>query len=671
MFDWHQRLETLPSAPGIYIMKDAEGHILYIGKARDLRRRVRQYFQESGDPRPFVRQLPDLLADIDILLTGSEKEALLLEASMIREHQPRFNILLKEERRYLYLCIDHSREYPKLEVVRRSARLPQKHPQETLFGPYLSGYAVRQTKSLIDQWFRLRSCEDREFRNRARPCLEYQIKRCDAPCCLPVSTEDYAAHIAAVSLFLEGKHLELERELQTRMWQAAECQKYEDAARYRDQINAIKQMISEREQWHTRDLLDRDIFGLFREGPLVEIQLLTIRQGQLSGGRSFSFSQQEFGDSEILERFLSAYYLRDHIPIPHIVCLPTHIEGQMQLAEILSERSSKIVAITAYNNLDPDKAVDNAAEPECTAESPVLEIAKSELAVESPLSLNAGATSQADGEVADWQRERKLVQLANQNAQQSFFEKQKHQKTSEKLLQQLQQRLGLERCPYRIECIDNSHLQGNYAVSAIAVYEGGIPNRSAYRRYHIKQAPAGDDFAAMNEILSRRFRRALREQTDLPDLLIVDGGRGQLQIALEVLRELKLDQIPTIAIAKKKDSRPDSQDAYDRIILPQQKNPLLITSRYRELLLIAQIRDQAHQTALEFHQKIRNKDSIQSLLDQIPGIGHKRKRTLLQHFGSVEQIRKAKPEDIANIPGISHTLAQDIADFLSKTMKIL
>ncbi len=611
MFDWQKRLSTLPDSAGVYIMKGKEGEVLYIGKAKHLRRRVRQYFQESGDPRPFVRQLPDLLESIEVMLTGTEKEALLLEATLIHEQQPRFNILLKEQQRYLYLRFDQEHRYPRLEVVRRNARKPRKNQKEKLFGPYLSGYAVRQSLSVIDRWFRLRTCLDREFNNRARPCLEYQIKRCDAPCVLDVSTEAYEEHVEAVTMFLEGKHLELEEELQARMWNVAEARKFEEAAQYRDQIAAIKKMREDSEQWKSQDQRDRDIFGCFREGLLVEIQLLIVRQGQLSGGRSFSFSEQEFDDHQVLENFLSAYYLREGIELPHIISLPMEIEGQGDLAELLTERAGRQVTINV-----PQRG-----------------------------------------------RGKQLVEVATSNAEQSFLEKQKTEEASRDLLERLQKRLRLERFPQRIECIDNSHLQGRHAVSAVVVFEGGYPNRSAYRRYHIKDVTPGDDFGAMEEILTRRFKRSV-QSGELPDLLVVDGGKGQLQIALQVLQDLGLEGIPTIGIAKKRSNDPDDTTFSDRIVLPDQKNAVVVNPKYRELLLLSRIRDQAHNTALEFHQKVRSRSKLHSVLDDIPHVGPSRKKALLKRFGSVGKIRHAKVAELAKVPGISQALAEDILAFL-------
>ena len=619
-FDWQARLKTVPHEPGVYIMKDSEAQIVYIGKAKDLKRRVRQYFQKSGDDRPFVRRLPNLLEEIDIILTNTEREALLLEANLIREHQPRFNILLKEERRYLCIYLDTSHDFPRLQVIRRGFRDKRLKSHEKIFGPYFSGYTVRQTMQLIDRHFHLRTCEDRAMRNRTRPCLEYQIKRCDAPCCLPVPPENYQRHVQDVMLFLDGKHEELEQELTEKMWAAAEKHSYEVAGRYRDQIAAVRTLQEQKNAVEEKDRLDRDIFGLYREGELVEIQLITMRRGVLSGGRSFSFPEQIMEDEEILERFVSAYYLREGVDVPHEILVPWDFEGLEELQVILTERRQRRVVIRI--------------------------------------------PQRGDG--------KRLIEMADKNAEQSFLEKQRTDETAQERLVMLQKRLGLSRIPYRIECIDNSHMQGRFPVSAIVVFEGGFPNRSAYRRYHIKEAKSGDDFAAMKEILTRRFRRG-KAQGGLPDLMVVDGGRGQLQMALAAMEDLDLDGVDVVAIAKKRVEH-DSQGnrtskatkEEDRIILPGRKNSIGINHKRRELVLLSQLRDEAHKTAVTFHQKTRDKAQLHSILDDIPSVGPARKKALLKHIGSVKKIREASLEALKKVPGISPTTAETIKMFLEE-----
>ncbi len=618
MFDWSSRLQSIPASPGVYIMKDQEGKILYIGKAKELKRRVRQYFQEGADPRPFVRRLPGLLGEIDVLLTHTDKEAMLLEASLIQQHQPPFNILLKEEQRYLCLRLDLSHAYPRLHVIRRSTRDPAARANERIFGPYLSGYAVRQAMELIERHFRLRTCNDQEMRNRSRPCLEYQIKRCVGPCCLPVEVSVYREHVDEVILFLEGKHHELVGMLKQRMMQAAMDRQYELAARFRDQIGAIEQMMEKQHVASEQDRQDRDIFGFFRYHLRVEIQLLTVRRGHLSGGRSFSFDQQEFEDAEILERFLGAYYLRATVDMPHEVLLPFAIEAPETLADLLSERVGRKVAV-----LTPE-----------------------------------------EGHAAE------LIAMANKNAEQGFLESQKTEDTSLALLQRLQARLRLARVPYRIECVDNSHLQGRHAVSAIVVFEGGFPNRYAYRRYHLKEAEGGDDFGAMKEILTRRFKRGMVDG-DLPDLMVIDGGVGQLKMALAALEELGLDGVEVIAIAKKRVAKAEAQGREDlmedRIIVPGRKNAVPVRLPHRELFLISQIRDEAHDTAITFHQKTRDRDQLRSVLDEIPHVGPSRKQALLKVFKSPKRVAQASLQELLEVPGITDVVAKSIQDFFRES----
>ncbi|MCB9638586.1 MAG: excinuclease ABC subunit UvrC [Myxococcales bacterium] len=614
MFDWASRLQSIPASPGVYIMKDKEEKILYIGKAKELKRRVRQYFQEGADPRPFVRRLPGLLGEIDVLLTHTDKEAMLLEASLIQQHQPPFNILLKEEQRYLCLRLDLSHSYPRLHVIRRSTRDAAPKPHERIFGPYLSGYAVRQTMELIERHFRLRTCSDQEMRNRTRPCLEYQIKRCVGPCALPVEEERYREHVNEVILFLEGKHQELVDMLRGRMAKAAMQRQYELAARFRDQIEAIEKMMEKQHVASEQDRRDRDIFGFFRYHLRVEIQLLTVRRGHLSGGRSFSFDQQEFDDPEILERFLTAYYLRSTIDMPNEILLPFSVEDPEALAELLGERVGRKVVVQV---------------PE-------------------------------DG------HEAQLIAMANKNAEQGFLESQKTEDTSLALLQRLQKRLRLSRLPYRIECVDNSHLQGRYPVSAVVVFEGGFPNRYEYRRYHLKEAVGGDDFGAMKEILTRRFKRGMAED-NLPDLMVIDGGIGQLKMALTALEELGLDGVEVVAIAKKRVAKAEAQGREDlmedRIIVPGRKNHIPVRSPHRELFLLAHARDEAHDTAVTFHQKTRDREQLRSVLDRIPQIGPARKQALLKVFKSPKRVAEASFDELLQVPGITEAIAHSVQDF--------
>ena len=621
VFDWEARIKTLPHSPGVYLMKSKRDEILYIGKAKDLKRRVRQYFQEGADPRPFVRRLPKLLKEIDVLLTHTEKEALLLEATLIQEHQPRFNILLKEEQRYLYLLLDQAHNYPRLQVVRRGPKDKPPKPKQRLFGPYQSGYAVRQALEVVGRCFRLRTCDDREMRNRTRPCLEHQIKRCDAPCVLPVPVEEYNAHIKDVVLFLEGKHQELIDDLSQKMWDAADRHAYELAAQYRDQTTAIKQLVESQQSVQSEDKVDRDIFGLYREGGEVEIQLLTVRRGRLSGGRSFSFTEQEFDNYEVLESFISAYYLREHIDIPREVLLPLEVEGKEDLEELLSERRGRKVTLWFPKRGD----------------------------------------------------RLKLIELAQKNAEQGFLEKQRAEEDNQKRLKRLQKRLELKRVPYRIECIDNSHMQGRYPVSAIVVFEGGYPNRSAYRRYHLKNTKGGDDYGAMKEILTRRFKRGIKEQ-NFPDLLLVDGGRGQLKMAQLVLEELELDSVELAAIAKKRhqeeEDRKDDPSSTDRIYLVHRKDAIPVRPKHPELLILSRMRDEAHKTAITFHKKTRERKKMQSVLDQIPQIGDTRKKALLQHLGSVKRVEEANLQELMEVPGISEATARVIIEFFKSARSV-
>ncbi len=633
MFDWESRIKTLPQQPGVYLMKGEKEEFLYIGKAKNLKKRVRQYFQKTRDERAFVRKLPQLLKSIDIIITNTEKEAILLESTLIRRHQPRFNILLKEEQPYLYLKIDRRAPYPRLEVVRRKAQAAPAKSNEYLFGPYHSGQLLWQTTDIIERYFRLRSCRDSDFNNRVRPCLEYQIKRCDAPCIGAITPEEYAKHVQEVILFLEGKQEELLATLTEKMWQAAERQHYELAARYRDQIQAIRRLNEEEQSITFEDQLDRDIYGFYREGPKIEIQLLIMRKGRLINTRSFSFDQQEFEDTEVLYNFLSAYYLRKHIEPPKEIILP-HLpslslrENLKELEELLSERRGNRVKLLTPKR--GDKA--------------------------------------------------KLVEMARKNAEQSFLEKAKAHKANEKRLEKIQKTLGLAKFPHRIECVDNSHFNGRYPVSSIVVFEGGEPYRAAYRHYHLKDTKPSDDYGAMKEVLTRRFKRGQKEG-HLPDLMLIDGGRGQLKIAQIVLEELNIQEIELASIAKPhhlKDNPHDGwhfqhpkekEEAHDRIFRPNRKGGIPIDQRHAELFLLSKIRDEAHRTAHAFHQKTRDKATLHSILEEIPGVGPQRKKNLLKTLGSLQKVKEASLEQLLEVPSIDTKTARNIYDFFHASPK--
>src|SRR5437764_8157326 len=486
-------LESLPTQPGCYIMKDRAGAVVYVGKAVNLRARVAQYFRAStGDERAFIPFLEDRLGDIEVMITPSEKDALLLENELIKKHRPRFNVRLRDDKNFISLRLSRTHPYPRLEVVRRVRKDGARY-----FGPYSSASSIRETLGIVNRHFQLRTCTDQVMANRRRPCLQYQIKRCPAPCVYSVPQDEYQRSVEEVALFLEGKADELTAQLATRMKDAAAKLAYERAAQLRDQLQAIERSL-EKQRTVLGDAVDQDVLGYYRDGGLLELQLLFFRNGRLSGGRSFSFSKQEFPTDELLASFLDQYYESGAF-IPKELLVPMELPEPESREAWLSERKGERVRVHV-----PER-----------------------------------------GEKA------RLLEMASENARHNLDERQRTQKNAFETLQRLQTRLRLPRLPRRIECFDVSTFQGQLTVGSQVVFTDGEPDKSGYRLFKVRGEAAGDDFASMFQVLTRRLQRGL-EQQDLPDLLLVDGGKGQLNVARAALKEvgLSLSNVPLAGLAK-------------------------------------------------------------------------------------------------------------------------
>ena len=661
-----QKLDTLPTQPGCYLMKDKAGEIVYVGKAVNLRSRVGQYFQErSGDTRAFIPFLEDLLGDIEVMITPSEKDAVLLENELIKQHRPRFNIKLRDDKNFISLRLSTTHPYPRLEVVRRVKKDGARY-----FGPFASASSIRETLSIVNRHFQLRTCTDSVMSNRRRPCLQYQIKRCPAPCVYSVPQEEYRRSVDEVALFLEGKPDELTAQLEGRMKDAAGKLEYERAAQLRDQLHAIERSL-EKQRTVLGDLLDQDVLGYHREGPALEIHLLFFRNGRLTGGRSFGFSRQEFPTEELLSSFLDQYYESGAF-IPKELLLPENLPDAEMREVWLSEKKGERVRVHV-----PER-----------------------------------------GEKV------RLVEMSMDNARQSYEEKARTQQGQLEALTRLQSRLRLPRLPRRIECFDISTFQGQLTVGSQVAFTDGEPDKSGYRLFKVRGEAAGDDFASMFQVLTRRLKRGIEEQ-NLPDLLVIDGGKGQLNVARAALKEvgLGLNDVPLAGLAKsrvledeerfaarqgfriaeawaeKAGPEPevpqiavegevkegalggpprrgrsrqkgrfvqsDIQRSPERVFLPGQKNPVVLRQNTSELHLLARLRDEAHRFAITFHRKLRRERNFRSMLEEIPGIGDKRKRTLLSHFGSLKRIRAATVEEIARVEGFNLQLAERVQRFLA------
>jgi len=609
--DWlEERLEALPAGPGVYLMKDRRGEVIYVGKAVNLRSRVRSYFGRSSDTRAFVPILEDLLADVETVVVSNEKEALLLENELIKRHQPRFNVLLKDDKNYICLRLDHSQAYPRLEVVRRFERDGAQY-----FGPYASASNIRETLRTVNRYFQLRTCSDHVLANRRRPCLLYQIGRCPAPCVHPVSREEYHRNVREVALFLEGRAGELEGALQARMKEAARALRFEEAARLRDQLFAIERSL-ERQTVASTEAVDQDVFHHYREADHYLVYVLYVRQGRLHGGQAFPFQGQEFPDAELLHSFVNLYYGEGN-PVPDEVLLPSLPEGEAEaLAELLADRRGGRVRV-----LLPRR-----------------------------------------GERA------RLLEMARANAVQAFAEQRRSREETEGALERLASGLGLRRLPRRIECFDISHFQGASVVgSAVAMTDGEL-DRSRYRRFRVKLTGGQDDYASIHEVVGRRLRRGL-QAVDLPDLLVIDGGKGQLAAAHAAMRDAGVTDLDVVGLAKARELETPDREATvvrspERVFVLGRRDPVVLRQNAPELFLLTRLRDEAHRFAITYQQKLMRGRNFQSVLEDIPGVGGGRKRALLRHFGSLKRVRAASIEELGQVEGVSVALAERIHGFL-------
>ena len=645
-----RKLEELPAAPGCYLMKDRAGGVVYVGKAASLRSRVRSYFDRGGDDRFFVPLLEDLLGDLEVIVTSSEKEAVLLENELIKRHRPRFNVRLRDDKDFIALRLDERHPYPRLEVIRARQR---RDDGARYFGPYSSASSIRETLRVVNRWFQLRTCTDHVLAHRRRPCVLYQIHRCPAPCVYEVPEAEYRQGVEDAVAFLEGKESELVPRLRARMEEAASALRFEEAARVRDQLAAVERSL-EKQRVLMGDLADRDVVGLHREGPDLVLQVLSMRGGRLQDSRAFPFTGQEFPGEELLSSFLGLYYAGT--PCPDEVLLPLEPSGAEALAEVLAERCGRSVRL-----LVPRR-----------------------------------------GAKAD------LVEVARRNAEQSFRGWREAGERRDEALAALARALHLHREPRWMECYDISTFQGAMAVGSGVSMRDGEPDKAGYRRYRVREVAGQDDFAMLHEVITRRLRRALADGA-FPDLIVIDGGKGQLNAALAAARDLGVATrpvpgnpgIPTVEIVSLAKSRTleaggmgtarvvarrasraaglagaaeraergfvaESARSPERVFLPGRKDPVVLRQNSAEMHLLVRLRDEAHRFAIEFHRKLRGARNLRSLLEEIPGVGEGRRRALLRHFGSLRRVREASAEEIARVPGLGLAQARAVHDFFRR-----
>jgi excinuclease ABC subunit C len=595
------RLGELPHEPGVYLMHASDGEILYIGKAKDLRKRVSSYFKpnQTGKTAALVLRI----ASIEYLSTDTEVEALVLESNLVKQHQPRFNILLRDDKHYPYIKISTDEPFPRLEVVRRIER-----DGAAYFGPYPSATSMRRVIGLINRHFLLRKRRTVIDEKPKRPCLNYQIGRCLAPCAHRIDQTSYGALVEEVLQFLRGDYGPLLEGLRTKMAAAARGADFELAAHYRDQIAAVERIFSEQKIIDPR-LQDRDVLAAAEDGGLLEVVLFSVRRGHLLGQRHLSLAEAgEDAAAEAMEAFLKQHYLAA-VQVPPEILVDRELEDRQSLEAYLGALAGRKVHIR----------------------------------------------------LAQRGSGRRLVRMAQKNCHLALAAR-RSAVGSDAVLARVQEALGLRTLPRRIECIDNSNLQGVEPVASLVVAVDGAMKKSEYRRYKIRTVEGADDFATMKEVVGRRVDRLLAEGRPLPDLLMLDGGKGQLGAGLEAVAARGLvERLELAGIAKGRSEAPDPQDRFDRIFRPGSPHPAALKPNEPAWLLLQKIRDEAHRFAVAFHSARRHKKSLASALDEVPGVGAVRRRELLRAFGTLKRIEAASVEELAGVRGVDRRTAERIA----------
>jgi len=596
VFDSKNFLASLTKKPGVYRMIDAEGAILYVGKARNLKSRVSSYFRASGLQAKTMAMISKVVS-IEVTATNSETEALLLEQSLIKSEKPPYNILLRDDKSYPYVFLSSEDDFPRLSLHRG-----KKSKKGEFFGPYPSAYAVRESIQILQKLFKIRQCNDTYFKNRSRPCLQYQIKRCSAPCTLKIDKESYAADIERARLFLKGKSRQVLDEFKQAMKDASDSMNYELAAEYRDQILHLRKI--QEEQFVTHESGDVDVFGLAENLGAICVQVIYIRKGKMLGQRTY-YPKDDLGlaPERALEAFLSQYYFGNgSMELPATVLISHTIHEKVILEKALSDNARRKVQVL----------------------------------------------SNVRSKRAEW------IRMAVENAELNLKTYQLNKENIFSRFEDLMKLLNLDEIPERLECFDVSHTMGEATVASCVVFDQGGPLKTDYRRFNIKNVKAGDDYAATEQALRRRYSRLKREEAVLPDVLVIDGGSGQIKRAEKVLEELQLQQIVILGISK----GPDRKAGLEKFVLGGSDLDL---GRYPSASqLLQHIRDEAHRFAIAGHRNQRQRARTMSELESIGGVGPKRRRQLLTHFGSLAGVKGASEQEIAKVDGISHAIAREI-----------
>ncbi|NMG06230.1 excinuclease ABC subunit UvrC [Brasilonema sp. UFV-L1] len=602
------RLQEIPLEPGVYLMRDGSDRIIYIGKSRKLRSRVRSYFRDSQKLSDRIATMVKQVTEIEFIVTDTETEALALEANLIKQHQPYFNVLLKDDKKYPYVCITWSEDYPRIFITRKRQIGKQK---DKFYGPYTDSRILREILRLCKRIFPLRQRPQPLFKDR--PCLNYDLGRCPGVCQLLVSPEEYRKTVQKVAMVFQGRSQELIDILTEQMHKAAEAENFESAARIRDQIIGLKSLSADQKVSLPDDTVSRDAIALFSDEKLACIQLFQIRAGQLVGRLAF-VADAHAEPGAILQRVLEEHYqTADSVEIPTEILVQHELPDGEILADVLTERKGRKVTI-----LNPQRQV------------------KAE-----------------------------LIEMVERNAQYELQRTQKFSERNHEAMQDLATILDLPDVPHRIEGYDISHIQGSNAVASQVVFVDGLPAKQHYRHYKIKNPTVttghSDDFASLAEVIQRRFRKYIEDpqlqrmgNPDWPNLIMIDGGKGQLSSVVAVLQEMNLlEDLRVVSLAKRR----------EEIFLPGESQPLETDAEQAGVQLLRRLRDEAHRFAVSFHRQQRSDKLKRSRLDEIPGLGHHRQKQLLGHFRSVDYIRQATPAQIAEVPGIGDRLAQEIYNY--------
>ena len=596
----------LPADPGVYLMKDRKGSVIYVGKAKSLKNRVRSYFQRLPDTSSKTRLMVSKIDDIETIVTRTEKAALILENTLIKKYRPRFNVIFRDDKEYPFLRLSVNEPYPNLIIVRKP-----KKDGGLYFGPFASSQAVRETLKVMHKLFALRKCSGRKLK-KDRPCLYYQLGQCLAPCSQDVARDEYRRIVKDVRLFLQGRGNEIIPGLRKKMGFEAQNLNFELAAQIRDRIAAIEKTL-EKQSVVCLDFADRDVFSFYRQETRMGITALFVRSGRMIGSRSFFLKNLQLTDEEVLSSFVSQYYQQGQF-IPREVILPLVLEDREVLKDLLQEKRGRNVKI-----IRPQRG-----------------------------------------------SKKELLEMAAQNAEIMFSRNQSAERDMENILEELRQRLHLKNQPGRIQCVDISNIMGTSAVGSLVVFEDGMPLKDAYRRFRIKTVQQPDDYAMMYEVLSRHLDRE-KQGGLLPDLIVVDGGKGQLGVLCKALHNYGVTTVDAAALAKAKQAVKAGEKPDEKVFIPHRKNPVKFPKNSPALFLLQRLRDEAHRFAVSYHKILKKKKDFTSTMADVAGIGTVTIKAVLKHFGSLEKARQATREELAVVPSVTRKRAEILYAFFHST----